>query len=80
MVRDKDVIKTELTAVRAAHAHLVQHPSDREAFGLARDNERRDALGAFVRFGLGVHDEMIGLGSLEGDRPMSEEPDSRRMV
>ena len=54
--RHLDVVEHQLTGVRAAHAQLVQLGATGETSPIALDDKGGDAVGAKLRFGLGVND------------------------
>jgi len=64
VLRHFHVIEEQLAGVGAAHAELVELVTAAEAFPVALDDERRDAVGAFLQVGLGVDHVGAGVGAV----------------
>ena len=62
--RHFDAVEEQLAGVGAAHAELVELVAAAEAFPVALDDERGDAVGALVQVGLGVDHVGVGVGAV----------------
>ena len=60
------VVEDQFAGVGTAHAHLVELLRGGETLEPLLDQERRDALGAGLRIGLGVHHQHVGARPVEG--------------
>lgn len=65
--RHENVLEDQFACVGPAHPKLVQLASAREALESLLDHEGCDSLGALLRLGFGIHDDVVCIRALEKD-------------